>query len=158
MAMIEILPSDIREFLVKLENNGVKASTLRYCLTILSAIFTTALNDQLVYLHPCKGVRPPTVAKKIRQIITPEQFDLLYEALEGEAWRLLVEIDIESGLRWGELAELRPKDFNFSTRRITVSRAVVEVTARFHPTGGRFVVKDYPKDAEHRVVSVSVQL
>ena len=28
--------------------------------------------------------------------------------------KLLVETDIESGLRWGELTELRPKDLNSS--------------------------------------------
>ncbi|HEX6527667.1 MAG TPA: site-specific integrase [Streptosporangiaceae bacterium] len=158
MTLIEILPSDIREFLVKLENKGVRPHSVRNCLTILSAIFTTALNDQLVYLHPCKGVRGPTVAKRVRQIMTPEQFDLLYEALPDEMWRLLVETDIESGLRWGELTELRPKDFNFGTHRVMVSRTAVELGAKFHPTGGRFLVKDYPKDREHRVVSVSAQL
>jgi integrase len=73
-------------------------------------------------------------------------------------WQLLVETDIESGLRWGELIELRPKDFTWATRVVTVSRVVVELGKRFHPTGGRFLVKDYPKDEEHRQVSLSPQL
>jgi hypothetical protein len=29
---------------------------------------------------------------------------------------------------------------------LTVSRVVVELSPRFHPDGGRFLVKDYPKD------------
>jgi hypothetical protein len=39
-----------------------------------------------------------------------------------------------------------------------VSRVAVELPTRFHPTGGRFLVKEYPKDNEHRAVSISAQL
>lgn len=158
MRMIEILPPDVREFVSTLENKGVPASSIEYCLTILSAIFTTALNDQVVFLHPCRGVKAPVVAKKIRQIITPEQFDVLHEGLADDRWRLLIETDIESGLRWGELTELRPRDFNFGMRTVTVSRVAVELPKRFHPTGGRFLVKPYPKDRDHRQVPLSVPL
>ena len=71
MRMVEILPSHVRAWVTKLEGDGVPASSIAYCLTIMSAIFTTALNDQVVFLHPCKGVKAPTVPKKIRQIVTP---------------------------------------------------------------------------------------
>jgi integrase len=158
MRMIEILPSHVRAWVIKLEGERVPASSIAYCLTILSAIFTTALNDQVVFLHPCKGVKGPIVPKKVRQIVTPEQFELLYEALTDDAMRLLVETDIESGLRWGELTELRPKDFNVGSRMVTVSRVAVELVRGFHPDGGRFLVKEYPKDEEHRQVTLSTQL
>jgi integrase len=39
-----------------------------------------------------------------------------------------------------------------------VSRVVIELGKKFHPAGGRFLVKDYPKDEEHRQVSLSPQL
>jgi site-specific recombinase XerD len=158
MAMAEIFPSTVREFVTKLQNDEVTPSSIGYCLTILRAIFTTALTDQVVFFHPCAGVSAPTVAKKIRQIITPEQFDLLYAKLTEEEWQLLVETDIESGIRWGELTELRPKDFTIPARKVTVSRVVVELPRKFHPTGGRFLVKEYPKDKEHREVSLSAPL
>ena len=72
--------------------------------------------------------------------------------------KLLAETDIESGLRWGELTELRPRDIDFGTRLLTVSRVVVELTPRFHPDGGRFLIKDYPKDQEHRQLKLSPQI
>jgi integrase len=74
---------------------------------------------------------------------------------------LLVETDIETGLRWGELSELselRVKDINFATRMLTVSRAMVEVSPEFHPTGDRFLVKDYPKDREYRQLKLTEQI
>jgi integrase len=83
------------------------------------------LNDQVTFLHPGKGVKTPPVAKKPRRIITVEQFDAIYAALPDPLIRLLVETDIESGLRWGELTELRVKDIDFAGGVLTVSRVVV---------------------------------
>jgi hypothetical protein len=43
----------------------------------------------------------------------------------------------------------QPALIDFPARTLTVSRAVVEVNAKFHPTGGRFLVKEYLKDGEY---------
>jgi integrase len=156
--MVEILPAQVREWVTRLTREGVRPQAIRYCMVILSAIFTTALNDQVTFLHPCKGVRTPPIPKRPHRIITPEQFDDLCAALSSETMKLLVETGVESGLRWGELTELRPGDLDFRTGVLTVGRVVVELTPRFHPDGGRFIVKDYPKDREHRRLRLSAQM
>ena len=125
---------------------GVSPPTIRYAMVVLGAIFTTALNDQVTSLHPCKGVKTPPVPSQPRTIITPEQFAVLYDCLPDAQSKLLVEIPVESGLRWGELTELRVRDIEFATRMLTVSRAVVQVDPKFHPEGRRFLVKGYPKE------------
>jgi len=78
--MIAIQPADIRAWLTTLKDAGVKPATIKYCLSVLSAIFTTAFNDQITTLHPCAGIKAPTVPKAQRRIITPEQFTLIHEA------------------------------------------------------------------------------
>ncbi|MBE1533980.1 tyrosine-type recombinase/integrase [Actinomadura algeriensis] len=158
MRMIDIMPIDVREWVTHLQHEGVNPPTIRYCMTVLSAIFTTALNDLVIVLHPCKGVKTPPVPKKKRPIITPEQFDALYDALTDPRMQLLAELKIETGLRWGEITELRPKDLDLTTRTLTVSRVIIELTPRHHPEGERFLVKDYPKDQEHRTVKLSQQI
>jgi integrase len=157
MRMIDILPEHVRAWIAKLLDEGVTPATVRSNKIILSAIFTTAMDDQVTFLHPCKGVRTPPVPKKPLQIITPEQFDQIYQALPVADYQLLVETEIESGLRWGELTELRVKDID-RTRVLTISRAVVEVNPKYHPTKGRFLVKDYPKDREYRRFKLSEQI
>jgi len=157
MHMNEIMPSTVREWVTNLQATGVSPATIQKVRFILSAIFTTALND-VTYLHPCKGVKTPTVPKKPLKIITPEQFDAIYATIPLATLRLLVETDIESGLRWGELPELRVSDMDLITRVLTISRTVVQVDPKFHPTGGRFLVKEYPKDKEFRRLKLSTQL
>jgi integrase len=155
MRMVDFMPGHIRAWVTKLIDRGISPSTIADLKTILSAIFTTALNDQVIHLHPCKGVKTPTVAKKARVIITPEQFDAIHQALPDDPMRLLVETAIESGLRWGELTELRPCDLDIANRLLTVSRAAVEVTTKFNPSGDRFLVKDYPKNTHTRRLKLS---
>jgi integrase len=141
-----IMPRTVREWVTELQVQGVRSSTIRQCKSILDAVFTTALNDQIAYLHAGRGVGTPPVAKKPKKIITVQQFEAIYRALQNDKMRLLVETDIESGLRWGELTELRVKDIDFGTGMLTVARTVVRLDPKFHPEGKRFLVKDYPKD------------
>ena len=157
MRMVDIMPEHVREWVTGLKAAKVSPATIAANKVILSAVFTTALNDQVTFLHPCKGKTPP-VPVKPRTIITPEQFAELYKVLPSPEFKLLVETAVESGLRWGELTELRVRDLEFSSRMLTVSRAVVQVQPRFHPEGGRFLVKEYPKDREYRRLKLSVQI
>jgi integrase len=158
MRMVDILPEHVREWVTSMKAKGLAPASIAGAKVILSAIFTTALNDQVTFLHPCKGVKIPPVPVKPRTIITPEQFAELYEALPDDDSRIFVETAIESGARWGELAELRVRDLDFPSRMLTISRAVVEVLPKFHPQGGRFLVKDYPKDRESRRFKLSAQI
>ncbi|MFG1949335.1 tyrosine-type recombinase/integrase [Nonomuraea sp. NPDC048826] len=158
MRMVDILPEHVRQWVTTMKKAGVKPVTIRYNKIILSAIFSTAFDDQVIFIHPAKGVKTPTVPKKPRTIITPEQFDQLFQHLPDDDARLLVETAIETGLRWGELTELRATDLDLATRILTVSRAVVEINPKFHPQGDRFLVKEYPKDKEYRRLKLTPQL
>jgi len=68
MRMNEIMGSTVREWVTDLKANGVTPATIKKVKDILSAIFTAALND-VTYLHPCRGVKTPTVPKKPLKII-----------------------------------------------------------------------------------------
>lgn len=166
MRMVEILPEQVREWItdMRAQTNprtgkaAYSAKTIQNVFNMLSAIFTTALNDQVIFLHPCRGVKTPTAALKPLTVITPEQFDTIYASLGSADAQLLAETAIESGVRWGELTELRVKDLAVTTRIITISRAVVQVDPKFHPDGGRFIIQDYPKDKEFRRFKLSPQI
>ncbi len=69
MRMIDIMPVHVRERVTGQKTQGVSPATIAKNKVILSAIFTTALNDQVTVLHPCKGVKIPPVPVKPRTII-----------------------------------------------------------------------------------------
>jgi hypothetical protein len=70
-----------------MEAKGASTWTIQYCkYSILNSIFTTAtLEDRVITFHPSRGVRTPSVPSTPRQIITPEQFDAIYQALPDAA-------------------------------------------------------------------------
>jgi hypothetical protein len=159
MKMRDILPEHVRQWVTYMQARDASARTIQYCKgSILNAIFTTALDDEVVTIHPGRGVKTPAVPDKPRQIITAAQFSLLCQALPGAGAQLLVETAIESGMRWGELTEVRAGDLDFTSCILTVSRAVVELSQDDHPDGQRFLVKDYPKDKEYRRFKLSRQI
>jgi integrase len=159
MKMREITSESVREWITHLKKKGVSSHRIKYCKTsILNAIFTTAVNDDVIVYHPSRGVETDPVPAKPRTIITAEQFGRIYGALPSADAQLLIETDVESGLRWGELTELRVKDLDFETQILTVSRAVVELVPEHHPEGKRFLVKDYPKGKRWRRLKLSAQI
>jgi site-specific recombinase XerD len=159
MRMVEILPGHVREWIVDLiQTHKANPPTIRKCKVVLGVILTTALNDQVTFLHAGRGVKTPAVVRKPKRIISAENFDALYGALNDDAMRLLVETDIESGLRWGELTELRVKSIDYATGILTVSAVVVHLKAKDRPTEERFLVKQYPKDGEWRQFKIADHL
>jgi len=141
---------DVRAFVARLKDAGKSPALISGVFITLSAVFATALNDEIITAHPCKGVKTPTIPEREYTIVSPEQFDRLYWALPTPDTRLLVETAIESGMRWGELTELRVKDLDFRNGLVTVRRTVIDVNVRYRVNGVRFVVKDYPKGRKPR--------
>jgi integrase len=159
LRMRDIRSATVRQWITRLTDvHGARPPTVRNVKVVFDAVFTTALTDQVVPVHPGRGVRTPPVARKPRRIITAEQFRTLYEAMPDDVMRLLMETDIESGLRWGELTELRVKDLDPATGILTVARVVVHLRSTTRPDGARFLVKHYPKDKEWRQVKLADHL
>ncbi len=148
--LIDVTAPLVREWVTWMVERGASPATRRHVRIILSAIFTTAVNDRLIPYHPVKGIKTPTVPVNEYRIITPEEFEEIYAALPDDFSRLLVETAVESGLRWGELTELRVSDLDFRTGLLVVSRAVCQVDPKFHPQGLRYYVKPYPKSRRSR--------
>ena len=66
---------------------------------------------------PAIGSRRIPSRRSRARIITAQQFDAVYAALPNSDAQLLVETAIETGLRWGELTELRVQGHRLRHRR-----------------------------------------
>jgi site-specific recombinase XerC len=92
MKMRDIMPEHVRQWVTGMKDKGASARTIEYWKgSILNAIFTTALTDEVVTIHPSHGVKSPAAPAKPRRIITAAQFDRLYQALPDADTKLLVE-------------------------------------------------------------------
>lgn len=157
--MIEITPGRVRAFFAMLRDSGVGAVTIEKCKTVLASLCNTAVTDRVVGHHPCKGVAIPVIVEEPLRILTPAEYARLHAALRDDVARLMVDVLLESGCRWGEFAELRVGDLDAVVGTLTIRRSVVELRPRYTREGVcGFRVKMYPKNQHWRKVAIGGDL
>jgi integrase len=96
----------------------------KHAYSLLHSICKTAVNDQLLERNPCQIEGAMTANRKREpEILTPEQLATVVAAVPGRL-QALVLLSAWCGLRWGEVTELRRKDFNDDCTKITIARGV----------------------------------
>lgn len=134
----------------------------------LSGIFTAAIQWGWANTHPCAGVKIPK--RDPRRIRSYERADTdgLIAACPGPVSRLLIQVALHSGARYGEITELRVKDVrdidpedveaelpeDVELVYLNLTRAVSDVGGR--STGhSRFLVESTTKGGVDRKVSLN---
>ncbi len=152
-----ILPSLVQAWVTTALQDGLSPRSVVKYHVVLHGIFARAVRDRLIGHNPCADTDLPKVVTKRQPIITPDQFDRLLTAVP-DRYRTLVLTAIETGMRWGELAALRPRHLDLTTGVVRVEETIVEVSKKDSPTGQRMIVKAYPKDNEPRTLRISPTL
>jgi integrase len=114
---------------------------------MLHAVLATAVADGWISSNPCQirgAMNPPT--KRAATILEVDEIGKLALAIRPERLRCLVLVSAWCGLRWGEVTELRRRDFNDDRAVITVSRAVTRCDRQYRV--------DSPKSGKGRAVVV----
>lgn len=102
---------------------GYSPSWVRNCHSVLCQILDVAVKDKRVKANVARGVRLPRKVKTVHVYLTMQQLHNLADecSRHGEIVMLLG----TTGLRWGELAALRPRDLDPLNNRIHVRRNAV---------------------------------
>ena len=155
--MNSITPTVVEAWIAKALREGLSPASVRKYHSMLKTIFQRAVRDRILLTNPCAATELPKAVRKPRTIPTPEEFDRLISEIP-KRWRLMILVEIETGLRWGELVALRPASIDFLRRQIHVRETVVEVSRKISPTGERMQFKAYPKNDQHRTLVVGQDL
>jgi len=155
--MGKILPSEVQRWVTSATTGGLSARSVRKYHTMLHSVFKRAVRDRVITFNPCEETELPKIVTKHARTLTPLEYERLVAAIP-EPHRLMVEVAIGTGLRWGELIALRPRHLDMTTGRLTVMETIVEVPLRAAPNGERMIVKPYPKDNESRSMGLDPDL
>jgi integrase len=122
---------------------------------LLHAICKTAVADELLSVNPCQ-IEGATATKRSRELTVPDiaQLAVIADKIDAK-YKALVLISAWCGLRFGEVIELRRKDFEYTEDSdepvaVNVSRGV---THRSDGTGTRCRI-DTPKSGKGRKVAI----
>ena len=127
----------VREWVADLSAQRSPA-TVHKVVGVLRQILAMAVSDNRLVLNPVDGVELPAVGTVEQRFLTLEQLHALADAA-GEH-QALVYVLGTCGLRFGEAAELRWRDVDLETRKISVRRSVTLVDNKFvvgTPKGGK---------------------
>ncbi|MFD7732063.1 tyrosine-type recombinase/integrase [Kitasatospora phosalacinea] len=118
-------PSDVRQWLVKLDDLGLSAATRRVVFANLGTMLTAAVEDRLIPANPCRSasVRAPKVdARRIAPWLLGQV--LAVRAELPEPHRPMVDLASGCGLRQGEVFGLAVDAVDFAEGAVQVVRQI----------------------------------
>lgn len=131
---------------------GVGVYAVIKAFQLLDRMLGAALRDRRIPFNPCDGIKlPRTRAKHPDDLRPPTYAQLaLVRTFLPVHYHPLMLVDEESGLRWGELIDLRLSAVDFAAGTIAVREVIVELD------GGQMLRKEVPKtEAGFRTVPLT---
>jgi integrase len=112
------------------EEKKLSPATIRQVFTFVRAGFRLARDRGKVARDPTATVTPPTIEKRPPTVLTPEEFKRLLLCVDRPVVRLLFDFSGQSGMRPGEVANLRWSEVDLDARTATVLKGKTEAAAR----------------------------
>ena len=126
VTLASVTPARIRTWRTDRLVEGVGRSTVAKTYRILHAIFTTAVDDDLVRRNPCRIKGAGSMHTDERPTATLEQVFAIAQAIQPR-YRLLVLLATFAQLRFGELVALRRASIDLDTMELRVRKATAEM-------------------------------
>lgn len=125
MPLAHVEPRDVRRYAATVKGRGVAANTVRLAVAPVRALFATAVEDGILRVNPCAGIRlagktSDDDGRQVRALTADEAVRLIEKT--AEEWRMFVRLLLETGLRISEAVALTWADVDVGQRRVRVRR------------------------------------
>ena len=121
--------SDIQAIVDQWVAAGLKRRTIDRHLAVLSAIFRLAEADGIISKNPVVKISRPSAEAPHRRALNSEEIERLMEEVSDE-YRVVIAVLIETGMRWGELAQLNIENFDALRNRLVIIKSKTRAGVR----------------------------
>lgn len=135
-----ILRIDVQAWVAQQRKDGRGPHAIGAALQHVTSVLESAVWEGILPSNPARGVRPPAVPPSPERLILPPEEAALLAALPTPVHRWMVEVMLDTGLRWGEVAGLHGHHVDLLRRELRVVQVLTQL--------GK--VKDYPKSKRSR--------
>lgn len=123
-AIGQVTETSLNSYMLFLERRHFAASTVSRSVASIRAFFQYLYREHLLETDPSDQLKPPKVEKKMPEILTVQEVDLLMEQPSGNTPkgirdRAMLELLYATGIRVSELIHLKMEDVNLSMGYIT---------------------------------------
>lgn len=119
-----ITSPDVRKWVADLQSDGKKRDTILRALHVLRAIMEVAVETKRIEANPVQKVKVRRELKERRVYLTPLQVEVLAKAAPDEMTKTLIFTLAYVGPRISELAALDIADFDPTSSRLSITKAV----------------------------------
>ena len=115
--LAQVVTSDVEDYANSLVKRGKSPATVTRSVASIKSLYTCLISKGYVDHNPAKGVSPAKVERKLPQVLTGKEVELLLEQpectdLKGYRDRAMLELLYATGIRVSELIELDVDDLN----------------------------------------------
>jgi len=120
-----ITPDDIDTLVRDLADEGKASATIRKAAQITGAVLEDAVRRELIPRSPARGVRLPAVEQE--EMVFLGVSDLMRLCDQLGKWRGVGLLGAFGGLRFGEVAGLRPDDIDIDGKTVSIKRTASDL-------------------------------
>lgn len=118
-----IKPKDIRNWLNHLNEDGYKSATMKTKLAGLKLFYKYCTEEKFISTNPADPILFPQVEESLPHYLQIEELLRLRQLVENSIQeRALIEVLYTTGIRIGELAEIKIEDIDWSERLIHIPK------------------------------------
>lgn len=129
MRLRDIRRTHVQTFVDQLVDAGRGAVTVRRIVATLQSAFTTAVKDELIDVSPARLLELPEVDAKEIKPWEPEQVGHFLDVASEHRLGVLFEVAIFTGIRRGELCQLKWEQVDLERQEVTVLRTTTKTDA-----------------------------
>lgn len=127
--LARVNPVQVQKWVNTLVAEEYAPGTIRKAYQLLSAVFNSAVNSDLIPRSPCRGIKLPKDVKEEMRFLSAEEVEQLADAIDPR-YRALVLTGAYAGLRPGELFGLKVNRLDMLRRQLKVVEALTEVSGK----------------------------
>jgi integrase len=151
---------DLQKFYNKKYNNGkgLSSSTIRKIHNILNSALNQAVENSMMRKNVARNLQLPRISKPQVKAFTLQEQKMFFDAAREYRLYNAFVVNIDTGLRAGELLALTWDDVDLANGLITVNKNIMSVKNRDNGTGikNMLIVQDSPKtEASNRTIPLT---
>ncbi|MFA6636184.1 MAG: tyrosine-type recombinase/integrase [Candidatus Omnitrophota bacterium] len=119
----KVTSDHIRDYMAQEKKRGLSGSNVGHRLAAIKGFFAFLVREGTIHKDPAQGIEGPQREKKLPLFLTEEQIEKLFAIVEDPRDKAIFEVLYGSGIRAGELLNLRNGDINFTEKTLKIRKA-----------------------------------
>ena len=138
--LCDLKPIHIEKYIKFLKGLNLNKTSIQFNYGVLNTALNKALKLQLIINNPCKYVDTPKREKYKANILTLNEYRLIYNSLDESIYedyimKLALDTALELGIRRGEMCGICIESIDFNLNKIIINKALIRVENKYIISG-----------------------